>query len=142
MNSQKSYNTKQKSEILNFLIKNSGKHFTADEIVSNMSSTGINVGKSTVYRFLEKLTTEQRVRKYEISKNDSACYEYTGNENNSHCMSHYHLKCTSCDRLFHINCHTLNSINEHILRDHYFTVDNTKTVLYGTCKDCLKEDLK
>ena len=140
MNLQKSYNTKQKGEILDFLKKNPGKHFTADEIVSNMSANGKNVGKSTVYRFLEKLTLEQRVRKYEISKNDAACYEYTGNENLSQCTSHSHLKCTSCNRLFHIDCHILNSINEHILKDHNFTVDNTKTVFYGTCRACLKED--
>ena len=139
MNSQKSYNTKQKSEILEFLIKNPGKHFTADEIFLNMSANGTTVGKSTVYRFLEKLTSEQQVRKYEISKNDAACYEYTGKENINHCTSHSHLKCTSCNKLFHVSCNILNSINDHIFKDHNFTVDNTKTVFYGICEACSKE---
>lgn len=136
MNTQKTYNTKQKSEILDFLIKNKGKHYTIDEIVSKMSENGTAIGKTTVYRYMEKLTDELCVRKYEISKNDAACYEYIGEVENNVCTSHYHLKCTECNKLFHISCHILNSINEHILNDHSFIVDNTKTVFYGICKSC------
>ena len=134
MNTQKTYNTKQKSEILDFLTNNKGKHFTIDEIVSRLSENGTNIGKTTVYRYMEKLTDDMCVRKYEISKNDAACYEYCGNS--GLCTSHYHLKCTECGKLFHISCHTLNAINEHILSDHNFIVDNTKTVFYGICSDC------
>lgn len=136
MNETKTYNTKQKSVILDFLKKNKGKHFTIDEIVSSLTEKGVSIGKTTVYRYMEKLTDDLCVRKYEISKNDSACYEYVGDSKNNLCSSHYHLKCIKCSKLFHINCHILNTIDEHILNEHNFVVDNTKTVFYGLCQNC------
>lgn len=139
MNSQKTYNTKQKSVILDFLKANKGKHFTVDEIASKISENGVSIGKTTVYRHLERLTDDLSVRKYEISKNDAACYEYTGNDHQNMCQSHSHLKCTVCNKLFHIDCGILNSINEHILSDHDFMVDSAKTVFYGVCKSCNQE---
>ena len=139
MNTQKTYNTKQKSVILDFLKANKGKHFTVDEVALKISESGISIGKTTVYRHLEKLADDLCVRKYEISKNDAACYEYTGNNNENLCSSHSHLKCTVCNKLFHIDCGILNSINEHILSDHDFKVDSAKTVFYGVCKSCSSE---
>ena len=139
MNNSKTYNTKQKSEVLDFLIKHSGEHFTVDDLTAKLSDSGINIGKTTVYRHLEKLTENMQVRKYEISKNDAACYEYLGDESENSCRTHYHLKCTSCGKLFHIDCHTLSAINEHILSSHGFRVNSVQTVFYGVCAECRKK---
>lgn len=134
------YNTKQKAAIFELLRENEGKHFTADDIISSLSSDNISIGKATVYRYLEKLVSENVVRKYEISKSDAACYEYLGGEESSMCSNHYHLKCTICNKLFHISCRNLNSISEHILSEHRFKIDKSKTVFYGICEKCGKEE--
>ena len=47
---QKSYKTRQRSQILDCLIDNKSKHLTADEISVILKKKGNEVGKTTVYR--------------------------------------------------------------------------------------------
>ena len=49
---------------------------------------------------------------------------------------HFHLKCTGCGRLILVECDYLGEVSKHVLEHHQFTIDNTKTVLYGLCADC------
>ena len=53
-----SYNTKQSCEILNFLKENQGSHYTSQEISDHFRAQGINIGQATIYRRLDRLTTE------------------------------------------------------------------------------------
>lgn len=138
MNSSKTYKTKQKSEILDYLIKHAGSHFTVDDLTKSLSESGINVGKTTVYRHLEKLTDSMQVRKYETGKNTAACYEYPGENKSENCTRHYHLKCTDCGKLFHLECNILDTVNCHILNTHGFSVNSARTVFYGICAECKK----
>lgn len=105
---------------------------TAEEIVSALRSEGEAVGLTTVYRNLEKLCSSGEVRKF--SGAGSACYGFTG----ENCHSHFHLKCSSCGKLIHLECDYIEKLSEHVSAHHGFAVDNTKTVLYGTCGDCAK----
>lgn len=135
------YTTKQSTEILDCLKKNRDKHMTAEEVYDYLRARGGSVGKTTVYRHLEKLYLNGEVRKFLGGENQSACFQLSdGGEN---CRSHYHLKCTQCGRLFHTECDFLNELSKHILNEHGFTVDGEKTVLYGICGECKEgKDLK
>lgn len=134
---QKIYKTRQRSQILNCLIENSSKHLTADEISVILKEKNCEVGKTTVYRSLEKLINEGSVRKYICEEGRSACFQYVdGNEN---CHQHFHLKCIECGKLMHLECDYLSDLEKHIFEHHKFIVDNTKTVLYGVCEECSNE---
>lgn len=135
-NKQKTYKTKQRSKVLDCLIQNKNKHMTAEDIVAYLKEHGAAVGKATVYRTLEKLLSEGNVRKYICEEGKSACFQYV--EDNS-CNSHFHLKCVKCGKLIHLECDYLSDLEKHIFEHHKFTVDNTKTVLYGICGDCSHE---
>lgn len=132
----KTYKTKQRTKVLNCLIENKSSHMTADEIVIKLREKGEEVGKATVYRTLDKLIEEGRARKYIYEEGKSACFQYLDNENR--CHLHFHLKCVSCGRLIHLECDYMKELEKHISEHHKFTVDNTKTVLYGVCGDCAK----
>ena len=134
------YNTRQKEILLKFLRENSSEHITVQKICNFMNNAGTPMGTATVYRQLDKLVEKGFVRKYLLDGRSGACYQYTGN--NGECCEHYHLKCTSCGKLIHLDCEFLNDINKHILEHHGFVVDNSKTVFYGRCSDCLKGDNK
>lgn len=134
---QKIYKTRQRSQVLNCLIENKSKHLTADEIAGILKEQGNEVGKSTVYRTLEKLLEERSVRKYLCEEGKSACFQYVDSSEN--CHQHFHLKCVKCERLIHLECDYLSDLEQHIFEHHKFTVDNTKTVLYGVCEDCRHE---
>lgn len=124
------YNTKQKTAVLSFLKENSSRHITAADIVNALNASGSKIGTATVYRHLDKLVGDGFVKKY-ITDN-GACYQYGGECHGNH----FHLKCTSCDTLFHVDCDFLENLAPHILEHHKFKVDNTRTVMYGICEKC------
>lgn len=134
MNTATSYKTKQKDQILDCLIKNKDRHITADEILNVLNEGKPHVGKTTIYRYLDKLVSQGVVRKYFIEGGKSACYQYM--DENGACEEHFHLKCVDCGQLFHLDCEYLEEMDSHIREHHGFQVDNSKTVLYGRCGAC------
>ncbi len=129
---RKGYNTRPLKLITEILAEKSGAHMTAEEILLALRERGENIGLTTVYRNVEKLVLSGEVRKY--SGEGSACFGFSG----EHCAEHFHLKCSSCGKLLHIECDHIERLAEHITRHHGFSVDHTKTVLYGVCGDCAK----
>lgn len=130
-----SYNTKQSCEILNFLKENAGSHFTSQEISDHFRNQGINIGQATIYRRLDRLTTDGLVNKYIIDEKSPACYEYIGTEHCSHGKC-YHMKCEQCGKLIHLNCDEINAFFEHVSEEHGFVLDPKRTVFYGICNEC------
>ncbi len=132
------YNTRQKEILIKFLRENSSEHITVQKICNFMNNAGTPVGTATIYRQLDRLVKQGIVKKYLIDERSGACYQYTGDMEK--CCEHYHLKCVSCGKLIHLDCEFLHNINNHILEHHGFVVDNSKTVFYGRCSECLKGD--
>ncbi len=129
------YNTQQRELILGLLKENAGRHLTAEEIETMTRRGGKPVGKSTVYRYLDKLVSQGAVRKYIAEEGKSACYQYTGA---APCKNHYHLKCSACGRLLHVECEFLDEVGAHVLEHHGFVLSEEKTILYGLCRECVE----
>ncbi len=130
-----SYNTKQSKLVYDFLENNPHKHFSAEEVYFSLISNGNNIGRTTVYRQLDKLCEEEKVRKFFSGENNACCYQLESED----CHNHYHLKCSSCGTLIHTECDFLDKLSSHIFNDHQFKIDGSKTILYGTCQNCGKE---
>lgn len=137
---ERKYKTKQRESIIAYLKDNKEKHVTAEEIMEYFKSLCTPIGKSTVYRCLDSLVNENLVRKYVITEKDGACFQYV--DNNEECTNHYHLKCTKCGKLVHLECEDIEELQEHMLTHHNFKIDICKTVLYGECGDCMKRSNK
>lgn len=131
----KGYKTKQREIILKFLQENSNTHINADELSEHLKANGNPVGKSTIYRYLDRLCSENIVRKFISPDGKSSCYQLI---QNSACHYHYHFKCLSCGKLFHIQCDELSNVSEHILKEHHFKIDLSQTIIYGYCEQCDK----
>ncbi len=130
------YKTKQRAHILNYLKTNEKNHVTAEEIIEYFKSIENPIGKSTVYRYLDNLVAENVIRKYIVQERGRACFQYI--ENQESCNNHYHMKCIKCGALLHLECDEIIDLQKHILQNHNFKLDICKTVLYGTCNNCLK----
>ncbi len=131
---KRTYNTKQRDKII-FCIKSFGdSHFTAAELFERLAADGIPVGQATVYRMLELLSERGEIRKYTLDGKGASCYqnEMQGGD----CALHFHLKCLDCGRLLHTDCSELSKISSHLLSEHGFSIDSSKTVFYGTCPVC------
>lgn len=129
------YRTKQRQRILDCLTANSHYHITAEDVEAYLRARGEAVGKTTIYRYLEKLVSEGRVRKF-ITDGESACFQYVSEGG---CQEHFHLKCTGCGRLIHLECSYLSQVERHIFQEHHFTIHSGRTVFYGQCADCARK---
>lgn len=128
------YNTKQKMLIEDFLRKNSNQQYTCEEISDSLKEQGTPVGKTTVYRYTEKLLSEGKIRKIVDEKSKSALFQFIDESMN--CHEHMHLRCLKCGAFIHLDCSIMSQAAMHILNHHKFRVDNSKTILYGLCDKC------
>ena len=133
------YDTKQRRLVEDFLKENKNMHFSAEDVYYGLINAGGKIGRTTVYRQLDRLSKDGNAKKFFTGDNDAFCYQYIDGEE---CANHYHLKCTKCGKLFHMQCDFIDRMAEHIYNDHKFTVEKTKIVIYGLCEDCAKEENK
>lgn len=134
MTSTKGYTTKQRDLIMKCLLDNRQNHLTAEDVVTYLKKQGTPVGKTTVYRYLEKLSSDGEVHKYFIEDRIGACFQYSEDKNK--CNEHFHMKCVYCGKLIHLECEYLNEIQTHVGKSHNFKIDKFKTVFYGRCDSC------
>ena len=126
------YNTRQKRDMLTFLTNHNLQHYTLDELTLAMHDEGISAGKTTVYRFVENLAEQGRVRKYQ--NETGSFYQYI--EDDTGCATHLHLMCRECGALYHVDCELVGQLIAHIRADHNFALDARRTVLVGVCGEC------
>ena len=128
---KKKYNTEQRKELLEYMIDNSNTFVSAEDIGKHLESNNMNIGLTTIYRFLNSLEEQGKLRvEY---KNHTKFYQYISTE----CDTHYHLKCKECGKLIHFKCKELEELNSHISKEHNFKIDST-SVIYGLCHNCNK----
>ncbi len=130
------YKTKQREELVAFLQSVPGHHFTVQDVCEHFRSIEQPIGTTTVYRHLERMVSEGLVSKYTIAGNNSACFEYTGNQSASAAPSCFHCKCEQCGKLIHMHCDELAAISGHLMEHHSFLLDPKRTVFYGVCEEC------
>ncbi len=123
-----SYNTKQRDEIIKFFNEHRGKCFTAKDIIKRGE---INSGEATIYRTLSKLTNQGILTRF--TDGEAATYRLNESEK---CANHFHLKCSKCGILIHMDCDFMKDMQKHIESSHDFKVDIQKTIIYGICGEC------
>ena len=128
------YHTKQRDAILLYIESLGSQHITAAQVVAHFEKQVIPVGRTTIYRHLDKLTESGHLRRYTIDGVAGACFQYT--EQRENCPAHLHLKCEGCGEITHLNCDMLDEIRRHMSGSHSFEINPVKTVLYGKCADC------
>jgi Fur family ferric uptake transcriptional regulator len=128
-----SYNTQQRKLILDYMAALGDSHVTVNQIVRYFEKNETAVGQTTIYRYLEKLADDGKIRKYILSEG-GACYQYINDEKK--CREHFHLKCEQCGKLIHLDCNLLDEIQQHLLKKHNFQINMLKTVFYGRCRNC------
>ncbi|MGI6005278.1 MAG: Fur family transcriptional regulator [Christensenellales bacterium] len=133
MSGRKSYNTKQKNLILSCLRENGDRHVTVETIMDYLKNRGETVGQTTVYRNLDKLVRDGAVIKFTAPQGMHACYQYLEPGEHPDC---YHLICTSCGHMTHLDCRHINVFTAHMQQEHGFHLDSARTVLYGRCERC------
>lgn len=136
MNRSAEYQTRQKGIVEAAFRATAGEHITVAELTRRLEEQGNAVGRTTVYRTLERLVRDGKARKFSAVQGDSVCYQAIGE---TACREHFHLKCSACGKLLHMDCSLMDRLSRHIEEEHGFQVDPLNTVLYGICEDCRKK---
>lgn len=132
------YNTKQRDQIMAYLQKNKDDHITVEQLIEDFKEEGCAIGTSTVYRYLDLLVKEGVLRKYMIEEGCPACFQYS--EPAKECKEHFHLKCSVCGELYHVESENLTKAEVELSEKYGFHIDSLKTVFYGYCKKCKNEE--
>ncbi len=140
MNSKSAYKTKQKEELMEYLTKVPGEHFTVSDVCEYFKSKGSPIGQTTVYRQIDRLVDEGLGNKYIIDANSPACFEYMGPDSHVGQGICFHCKCEKCGKLIHLHCEELDEIVGHMQSEHGFMMDPRRTVFYGICEECSKNN--
>lgn len=128
------YQTKNQKRILDFVISQKDAHFSANDAYRYFVINGVAISMPTIYRQLDKMTADGFVQKYRTEVSETAYYYHLEGSVDSNEQSH--MKCTSCGKIFSLECHSAEELAEHIGREHHFFVRLAETVFYGQCEVC------
>lgn len=134
MSERQNYNTRARKYILDFLKSKQDSTVSAADITAHLNDMGAAVNQATVYRYLNRLSRENRVLKFTDSKTKKSVYRFVGTD--SGCDGHIHIKCVSCGRLMHLECDFMDDIKSHLAEEHGFELKCDGSILYGICEEC------
>lgn len=137
MAERKTYTTKTRTEILEYLKQNWSVTVSVSDIKKHLEEKEIKANTTTIYRYLDKLLAEHVIIKYADKGMERAVYQYSGET--GHCVTHLHLKCVKCGKIFHLDCGFMDEIRDHLMEDHHFRLLCEGDLLHGICGECDKE---
>lgn len=95
---------------------------TGPELIDTLNISGNTYNKTSVYRVLEKLLTEEKICKLNFGGNEIS-YELR----DSH---HDHVVCTSCGKVVAVECQNIS------MPDNDFLIDHHHLTFFGHCPKC------
>lgn len=122
-----SYYTTQKQAIFDWLL-GVKTHPTAEEVYQGVKQKMPNIGVATVYRNLDKLAKEGKIRELDIGENKKR-YD-------ADISSHQHFICTSCGRVTDMYLSDLLNVAKIVKKVQCHEVEDYTLELRGTCAKC------
>ena len=115
-------------------VRSLGNHATADEIYTYVSQDHPRIGRGTIYRNLNILAEEGKIRKVKIPDGPD-CFDHN-------CTEHHHMRCVCCGRLFDVDLKPLPNL-EDLIRDPQGMEFHGYHILFkGVCLDCRRQQEK
>ncbi len=125
--------TRQREEILQKLIEQSGCHPTAEEIYESVKNSHPELGLATVYRTLRVLEDLDLVERLSVGKGP-AKYEFSA----SNIPPHLHLVCVSCTKVQEVQCPHIVRMEEFVGSSWKFEISERSVIFFGLCDKCLQ----
>ncbi|MGL4850291.1 MAG: Fur family transcriptional regulator [Clostridium sp.] len=134
---QKGYKlTPQRRAIVDTIIKNEGKHMTAEEIYDEVKKDCPEIGLATVYRTVILLEDISLLSRLDLSDGCSR-YEIVHDDEEHR---HHHLICNECNKVFEVEEDLLDQLEERVENKYKFKIKDHSLKFYGTCIECQKKN--
>jgi Fur family transcriptional regulator, ferric uptake regulator len=115
------------------VLRDAGRHMTAEEVAAEVRRTLPDVNVSTVYRTLELLVSLDLV--VETRLEGTACYYEVSPE-----PTHHHFVCTQCGAVGHFSDDLLAPVHEELGRRQGFRIGQIQVTAFGLCRECREVD--
>lgn len=126
------YQTRQRLELVEYMRNHCDGWLCSRDIIDEPS---LDIGEATVYRILNRLAEEGIIEKKSSENGRGALYRYCGTAD---CHGHIHLRCLVCDHTICLHSHELQQAEQVIGSELGFSVDESRSTLYGICSGCKK----
>jgi Fur family transcriptional regulator, ferric uptake regulator len=111
------------------VLRDAGRHMTAEEVAAEVRRTLPDVNVSTVYRTLELLVSLDLV--VETRLEGSVCYYEVSPE-----PTHHHFVCTQCGAVGHFSDELLAPVHAELTQGQAFDVSHIQVTAFGLCREC------
>ncbi len=128
------YMTKQRKLLIEYLSGHIDESICANRIAEDLAT---KISKSAVYRNLADLEAEGKLRRIADNNTREVVYQYVDEDKCRECL---HLSCKKCGKTYHMSMTAADSLVDNVSKSESFVIDKEKTVLYGVCKECMKEE--
>lgn len=124
--------TPQRRAIVDTIIKNEGKHMTAEEIYDEVKRDCPEIGLATVYRTVLLLEEIKLLSRLDLSDGCSR-YEIIHDDEEHR---HHHLICNNCKKVIEVEEDLLDELENRIKTKYLFEVQDHSVKFYGICNEC------
>lgn len=133
MNKRNPYKTAQQEAMLQYFLEDKNNFLTVKDLLAGLQTQQIDIGQTTVYRFLERQAEDGAVIK--IQPADGSGTQYW----RSPCPQadlRGKLVCLKCRKVIPLSCEHLDMFSEHIRQKHKFNLNVQQSIFYGYCEEC------
>ena len=125
--------TKAREDIIKLLCD--VRHYTVDELVTELKKIKGDVNVATVYNNVNFLVGEGIVSEYNFNNRASVFYELN-------IGLHAHLICVDCNGIINVDITDFVKLKNKVEKEHEFKVVDAKLDLYGKCTECMKSKIQ
>lgn len=136
MEEKMKYSTRQQKMILECLQEYGDTFYTIDQFMEILRGKEIQIGRTTVYRGLERLQKEGAVLKVPSVEGAPAQYRFIRDEERK---NYGKLVCLECGHTIPLQCGCIDHFVGHVLDEHGFEIDQSRTIFYGYCDECRRK---
>lgn len=126
------YHTEQRRLLYAFFQAHPHEQFSAKDIYEALGEADISI--SAVYRNLGAMKEEGLLRCEVHEGSRDTLYQFMDGQ---HCADAIHLTCVDCGKTFHMRAEAARAIQSELAEMEGFRINKVKTILYGTCKNCM-----
>ena len=105
-------------------------HFTANDLLADAAARDMQVGRATVFRTLDLLTTRGQLERIDLPSGEHAYVACAPEEH------HHHVVCRLCGKSAEVEDAGLQGVVDEIARRSGYEIESHRLELFGLCSDC------
>lgn len=131
---KKEYDTQSRKKIKQYIERQKNCIFSVDDVYQYLMSNDCLIGKTTVYRNMNRLVNDGVLLRLRYADEKKSMYQYIENQKKNE--RYIYLRCMECGKMIRLKIDYSIELEELIMNKYGFKVNGTENIISGLCKDC------